>query len=214
MEEKRTENALQWMKWRSNGEPPTVLSSSSTAFRAAPWTRHSAERAQVPSQPRKYCPGRQCNALLPLSSFAPNSNMADGLDVYCASCNQRRRDERRTRAEPVAVDKFELWRRMQFPQQPPEDCERALMNELHKRIAASIKDAELTLGRSLKLEPAELSRKLLMRQRFVCTLTERPLTAECFLEHHSLRFSVIDVDVNGLARSAVQVACTNTFPVP
>jgi hypothetical protein len=139
--------------------------------------------------------------------------MPDGLDVYCTACNQRRRGERRGRVESVVVDKFELWRRKQACVAPPEDHERASMQELHRRIAASVKDAELTLGRELKLEPTELSRKLLMRQRFVCTLTGRPLTVDCFLSHHSLRFDVIAAEVGGAVRSAVQVSCTNTYPV-
>jgi hypothetical protein len=213
MEERRPDNALQWMRWRASGEPPVSLLHP-TAFRAAPWTRHSAAAAHTTAPDlqvaRKHCPGRQCNSMLPLGSFAPNSNMPDGLDVYCTGCNQRRREERRGRAEPVVVDKFELWRRKQSP--APEEQERASMQELHRRIAASIKDAELTLGRELKLEPAELSRKLLMRQRFVCTLTRRPLTVDCFLSHHSLRFGVVTADVAGSIRTAVQVSCTNTYP--
>jgi hypothetical protein len=219
MEERRADNALQWMRWRTNGEPPVSLVQS-TAFRVAPWTRHSSERVSaqqnaplVSQTTRKLCPGRQCNSSLPLSSFAPNSNMPDGLDVYCSACNQRRRGERRGRVESVVIDKFELWSRKQTAASTPEDPERASMQELHRRIAASVKDAELTLGRELKLEPTELSRKLLMRHRFVCTLTGRPLTVECFLSHHSLRFSVIAADVGGAVRSAVQVSCTNTYPV-
>lgn len=191
---------LQWMNWRSGESSNTQ--SETIAFRAAPWTRHSPGQA-----PRtKVCPGRSCNAQLSLLSFAVNSNMPDGLDVYCVSCNNRRREARKTRFDPV-VDKFELFRSRMGDIPATRN---SVMDELHARIDASIADAELTAGRHFKLDATELSRKLLMRHNFICTLTGCAVTPECFLQHHSFRFDLIDVDIKGTARQAVRVACTNT----
>ena len=139
--------------------------------------------------------------------------MEDGLDTYCVACNQRRREDRKTRTEPITIDKFELWKRKrQNNAAPPESAERQKMKELNCRISAAISDAELTLGRSIKVDPIELSRKLLMRQRFVCTLTGLPVTIECFLAHHSLRFTLVTTHHEGTLRDAVQISCTNTIP--
>lgn len=193
---------LQWMSWR--GGESSNAQSETIAFRAAPWARHSA--VQTPKT--KVCPGRSCNAQLSLLSFAVNSNMPDGLDVYCVSCNNRRREARKTRFDPV-VDKFELFRnRMQMID--PPGARNSVMDELHARIDASIADAELTAGRPFKLDATELSRKLLMRHNFICTLTGCAVTPECFLLHHSFRFDLIDVDIKGTTRHAVRVTCTNT----
>ena len=190
-----------WMDWRSSGEVP-IGHAAAAAFRVAPWTRHPGDRVVR----TKVCPGRSCNTQLPLDCFAANSNMPDGLDVYCLTCNSRRREARKARFDMPVIDKFELFRNrmMQDVTKP------STMDELHCRISASIADAELTAGRSFKLEPTELSRKLLMRQRFTCTLTNGPVTPECFLQHHSLRFNLIDVEVSGRIRTAVKVTCTNT----
>jgi hypothetical protein len=82
------------------------------------------------------------------------------------------------------------------------------MRELHARIAAQVREAEVSLGRALKLDPADLSRRLLLGGRFLCVHTQLPLTAECFLDHHSLRFALVAAD----ARRALQTSCTNTVP--
>jgi hypothetical protein len=86
----------------------------------------------------------------------------------------------------------------------------SIMDELHARIDASIADAELTCGRPFKLDATELSRKLLMRHKFICTLTGCAVTPECFLLHHSFRFDLVDVDLKGVMRQAVKITCTNT----
>jgi hypothetical protein len=142
-------------------------------------------------------------------NFAVNSNMPDGLDVYCLSSNNKRREARKTRFDPV-VDKFELFRQRMHQHDGVAGTRNSVMDELHSRIAASVADAELTAGRSFKLDATELSRKLLMRHNFICVLTDCAVTPECFLLHHSLRFDLIDVDVKGTTRQAVRVTCTNT----
>lgn len=46
-----------------------------------------------PSNDMKYCPGLTCCKYLPLNQFCANSNMTDGLDIYCLKCNKRKKAE-------------------------------------------------------------------------------------------------------------------------
>jgi hypothetical protein len=86
------------------------------------------------------------------------------------------------------VDKFERFKRAHAA--PPEAPERALMREVHRRIATAIKDAEVRHQRALDLDPAEVSRRLFHGGRLICAVSGEPVSPECFLDHHTVRFAV------------------------
>jgi hypothetical protein len=138
----------------------------------------------------KYCPGDECHVWLPVHQFASNSNMRDGMDMYCIECNARRRqeqEERRGRFEGsgVVIDSFERFC-------CAEDM--AVFNDSAQKSAVlgtvnqAILDARIHKGLTVPVSGEVIYAKLFDGRRLMCNITDRALTPSCFLDHHDITF--------------------------
>lgn len=160
--------------------------------------------ARVAAKHLKFCPGEFCKSWQPLHNFGANMNMPDHLDVYCISCNQTKRQQRRDKEAPVVKqrhtgpvpDKYELFNKVYKMQAPQKDLktirEQAIWREVKKRIARAAMDAQTRYNTKLPIDPTDVARRLFQGKKFICNVTGQVLTLECFLEHHVLTFEVSD----------------------
>lgn len=144
----------------------------------------------------KFCPGENCNVWLPLHQFATNSNMYDGMDMYCIQCNNHRRKEQCERravtssfggsgSRPLVVDSFEqfCFHEDTAVMIEPPDKLKAL-----EVIDDAILDARIHKGLAVTTSAAVIYSKLFDGRRLVCNVTGCPMTPRCFADHHTLEF--------------------------
>lgn len=211
--------------WRTKSDKPDTTvnkfghqNASFSRFPAPEW-----KNARVAAKHLKMCPGDQCKLWLPLYNFGSNLNMEDGLDVYCISCNNRKRSGRKKKdkkrnfyTKPV-LDKYEQFRVGFVSNTPPPELtseqksEEAVNREVNKRISSALTLAEKRFKRKIPADTVEIARKLFMRKRFACGITGAPLTPKCFVEHHSLAFELRErpVMVNNKTKRVVDIVCSD-----
>lgn len=173
----------------------------------------------------KFCPGETCREHLPLHHFASNANMSDGLDIYCTTCNAKRREERKLsrvntttttttinttigRKCVVIPDLFEKSVSTKVDTTSSDTGEDPVFREIHKRISTAVKEAQLRFRKKLPIEPSEISRHLFLAKKVFCKVSGAPLTPACFLDHHSITFEVVPLENN---KCKADVICSNTM---
>lgn len=154
------------------------------------------KNAKVAAKQLKFCPGESCRQWLPLFQFGENENMADRLDVYCISCNQRSRRSRRKK-----IDKFEAFV-YRSEKEEQEEENNNITREVDRRIMQAAKEAQRRYNRKFFVDKADITRKLFLFKRFVCCVTGCVLTPRCFLDHHTLTFQLS----NG--KDKIEIVCS------
>jgi len=146
------------------------------------------KNVQVSANLAKVCPAKGCQRLQPLHQFYSNPNTADKLDVYCMQCNQKRRNTRTVKTGG----------RVFFNQQSPtKKCEEdPVAREVDKRIKDAAEIAHRRYGRHFKVDKEEIYRRLFKRNHVFCYVTGDALTPLCFLEHHTVTFSLSENSKN------------------
>ena len=84
------------------------------------------------------------------------------------------------------VDKFKLFEKK-------HNTEDSREREVIKRIDMAAVEAKGRFKRTLDIDSAHVSQLLFdrgTRNRYICNVTESPLTRQCFLDHHSITFEV------------------------
>jgi hypothetical protein len=175
------------------------------------------KNAKIAANLMKFCPGESCREHLPLHHFASNANMADGLDIYCSTCNAKRREERkyRTMKKPAnhngigfapLPDLFE--KAVSVTKSSASESEDPVFREIHKRINTAIREAQLRFKKKMPIDPSEISRHLFLTKKVFCKVSGAPLTPACFLDHHSIIFEITPVSEN---KCKAEVICSNTL---
>jgi hypothetical protein len=164
------------------------------------------KNAKIAANMMKFCPGESCREYLPLYHFASNANMVDGLDIYCSSCNAKRREERKYRTmkkvnNAPLPDLFEK-------SKASTESEDPVFREIHKRINTAIKEAQMRFKKKMPIDPSEISRHLFLTKKVFCKVSGAPLTPACFLDHHSIVFEITPVSGN---KCKAEVICSNTL---
>lgn len=149
----------------------------------------------------KFCPGNNCQVLLPLHQFANNCNMQDGLDTYCIECNKRKRkerDEKRTMFKngSFPIDKYEQFKynnqmmtNVQFERKRIRKEEKDAVLVV---IDRAIDKAKKEYKRSFPVTSSTIYDKLFAGRRLRCDITNEVMTPTCFLEHHDVRLVIND----------------------
>lgn len=116
----------------------------------------------------------------------------------------------------LVLDKYELFRDAHEKAHPApaldpqEEAERARMREIKKRVLEAHAAAQKRFRVAVQVDPTEVSRRLFMRKKFVCTVTGEKLTPECFLDHHSITFELRDAeDENKQVRQVMDIICSD-----
>lgn len=179
--------------WRDKSRPANLRPDFSRFF-TSDW-----RNARVAAKHLKFCPGEECKNWLPLHEFAENLSMADGLDVYCIKCNQKRRENRfrpkQQKQEQRVADKFEMFSKVYKSMEPKvydenELKRNAIRREVDKRINDARDYARSRYNRKFNVDSVEVRRKLFQGGRYICNITGQILQQECFLEHHTLTFQL------------------------
>lgn len=140
----------------------------------------------------KYCPGDHCNFWLPLTRFAKNPNMPDGIDIYCIECNKQKREQhdiRRKRFRTSAFketveDAFEVFQKTSSAK--GSDLKFDLQNRAFSKIQHAIDTAQTKYNENINVDSKTIYDKLFAGNRVLCTITKAALDVGCFLDHHSI----------------------------
>ena len=130
--------------------------------------------------------------------------MEDGLDIYCINCNNAKREEKRGKRHVpgVIVDKFVQFKEMYDNDEYNESRTR----EVQKRIELALVEAKGRFKRELPVDPEEVCRRIFLGGKYVCNVTNKPLTPKCFLDHHSITF---EVRTNASNKKVMDVICSD-----
>lgn len=163
--------------------------------------------AKLAAKHLKFCPGETCKEWLPLQNFGSNFNMEDGLDIYCVSCNANHRDDKRGRRNSalkkvVSIDKYTTFKKEH------EDgiLNETQMREVEKRIRLAAIEARGRFKREIPIKTSEIYRLIFEDDAYVCEVTNEPMTAKCFLDHHSITFEIRTNETN---KKVVDVICSD-----
>lgn len=136
----------------------------------------------------KHCPGNRCGLHLPRFQFSGNINMKDGLDSYCVECNLHRRMENKRRRER----NYQRNRLSQGQRPPPQSFSsfaEAFVNrkeQTKNRVLGKISRCVERSEHPVPFTPMKIYDKLFSGRRMKCHVTRRPITPECFLDHHEI----------------------------
>lgn len=171
--------------------------------------------AKVAARHLKFCPGNNCLTYLPLYNFASNNNMSDGLDVYCIDCNLKKKEEKRQLRNERAMsiqrgDKYNGFaksKKAPFCMMPEnrEAVERRQMREAEKLIQEAVSTAERRFKTKIHLTPPQILNVIFQNQKKRCQVTDRPMTLECFVDHHQPTFNVRE---NADGKKVMEILCS------
>ncbi len=182
-----------------------------------------ASPLEIEGVTKKVCRGQNCGCLLPLSEFMRNRNMADGYDLYCIRCNQRKRAERMNNKPsfesafyfsgdashfgiPAITDSFVSPSAKPLSFDPVSGFRKeAILNTIEQKMT----DARLRYKQKLHVCKDEIYDRL-FNGNFHCLRYNCRLTPECFMNHHVLTVLIDGVDVDLVVSECICASALET----
>lgn len=105
--------------------------------------------------------------------------------------------------ETGAMDKFSLFKhRLETNSGFGNVVEDSVMTRVREKLEYSRKRAEQRFKIEIPIETAEVERHLFMGRKYMCSITGKHLTPECFDEHHHVSYQLSD------DRTRINIICS------